>query len=29
MLFVNGELRIIYTNTDESVIKKVDEAMYA
>ena len=26
MLFVNGELRIIYTNTDESVIKKVDEA---
>ena len=26
MLFVNGELRIIYTNTDESIIKKVDEA---
>ena len=26
MLFVNGELRIIYNNADESIIKKVDEA---
>ena len=26
MLFVNGELRIIYTNADKSVIKKVEEA---
>ena len=26
MLFVNGELRIIYTGADESIIKKVDEA---
>ena len=26
MLFVNGELRIIYMGADESIIKKVDEA---
>ena len=25
MLFVNGELRIIYNNADESIIEKVDE----
>ena len=26
MLFVNGELRLIYINADESIIKKVEEA---
>ena len=26
MLFVNGELRLIYIDADESVIKKVEEA---
>ena len=28
MLFVNGELRIIYMGADESIIKKVDEAPF-